>query len=824
MGISYFYKMKRFILYIACLLFTVPASATHILGAEIGYKHIGGLQYEVLVNIYGDCSGSAFGSLDTFSIAQVTVYNGSSAFATLNCLPYGDFGKEITPVCDADSNNTTCKSASGIIPGIAEFKYKATVTLNQTSPNWRFAFAGNLGGNNGAGRSNLISNIQIGAAGSLVYLEATLNNVNSPNNSPDLTTIPTPFFCLNQSQEYNTGAVDADGDSLNFEMVNGLEPTTNGGTSAVYLAGFSGAQPLIASSYNFSNQNGQLSFVPSQTQTSLVVNKISEYKNGVLVGSMMREMNFIVIASCNNQSPAGAFTNTTAGDIKTSTVIDICNADSLFNFSIVAQDPDSGNVSAVVTGLPPGLSYVVNGNNTRNPSIVFTYKIPTPIIPGSNSTFFVTFQDDGCPLSSKQQIAYTLNVIQPITFTTTILPEGCFPGGDGIVNLAGSSTNSGNLQYSFNGSPYTSLNTFGGLPTGIYPISIRDDRGCTIYNNVFVDTALKIEIDTITQTDVTCFERKDGSIQLSTVPVVANTIYTAIPTFQTSNNGTFNFLGAGTYTIVATTPAGCADTGAITIDGPPAVQFTAATVTDNRCEKGTGRIDIESNISNPAIYSISPNQQSNSTGSFGGLSAGFYKITVLDSNGCYKDTLVEVGNEPNNFSLQLSKQDVTCESAGNNGLAQVVATGGVEPYTYFWDSDRGTEGTQATISNLRSGLKRVLVTDAIGCQLSDYIVVNPANCCERVFIPSGFSPNGDGQNDIFRLRSPLAMTDVKFIVVNRWGQVVWRTDNQLDGWDGTYGEGNNADIGTYQYFLKYKCAGDADDKYYTLKGDITLLR
>lgn len=817
--------MKKIILFVFFLSATFSVNASHILGAEIGYRHISGLQYEVLVNIYGDCSGSSFPALDTnITKVEVAVYNGFNTFATIECDSYGDYGKEITPVCPADSGNTKCSSPSNIIPGIAEYKYRKIITLNQASPNWRFAFAGNIINSAGAGRSNQISNIVFTTNGSIVYIEATLNNLNGPNNSPDLTTIPTPFFCLNQQQEYNTGAVDVDGDSLSFQLVDGLEPTANSGVSVNYATGFSGSQPLSASSFNFSSLNGQLSFLPNVAQTSLVVNRIEEYKNGVLVGSMMREMNFIVLASCNNQSPAGIITASTAGDIKNSKLIEICNADSLFNFSITAFDPDSGNINAILTGLPIGLTYQIIGNNTLSPRIDFTYAVPTPILPGTSYTFFVTFQDDGCPLSSKQQIAYTLNVVQPVSFSSTMLPEGCVPGNDGLINLVGISSNMGNFDYSFNGSSFSGLNTFSSLPTGNYPIGIRDARGCTFYNSVFVDTALKIQIDTITKTDVTCFGLKDGTIQVNSLPIVQNTNYTVIPTYQSSSTGQLIFLAADTYTVIASTPYGCNDTGSISILSPPDIEFDNVTITNNRCKQGTGRIDIASNITIPTTYSISPDQQSNGDGGFGGLSAGFYIITVIDTNGCYKDTLLEVGDEPNDFQLQLSKQDVSCESDGFNGSAQVNATGGVMPYTYFWTSQYGNEGTQSNLTNQRSGLKRVFVTDAIGCELDDYVIINPANCCERVFIPTGFTPNDDGRNDKFRLRTPLTMNEVKFIVVNRWGQVVWQTNNQLDGWDGTYDGKNYADGGVYYYLLKYKCASDTEDRFYTLKGDITLIR
>lgn len=817
--------MRKLILFIAIVCTSVSANASHVLGAEIGYKHIAGLQYEIYVNVYGDCSGSSFpGFADPGTIAEVDVYNGSGPlFITVNCLRYGDYGKEITPVCDRDSNDTKCKSPSGSIPGIAEFKYKALVTLDQVSSNWRFAFAGNMGASNAlAGRSSAITNIQFGPNSSIVYIEAILNNLNGPNDSPELTTIPTPFFCVNQQQEYNTGAVDPNSDSLNFSLVSGLE-SNNGSASLVsYQAGFSGAQPLASSSFNFSAINGQLSFVPSQTQTSMVVNKIEEYRNGVLVGSMMREMNFIVLNNCTNLSPVGSISATNTGSITATNIIEVCNADSLISFSVSATDPDSGIIDVVLSGIPNGMTYTLNGNNTQSPTIDFDFVIPQPSLPGTNYSFFLTFQDDDCPLSSKQQIAYSIKVIDPITATSTVIPEGCIPGNDGLVNISASSTNTGGLQYAFNGGGFQSSNTFTGLAAGSYQIRIKDSLGCFTARTAVVDTAQKVYINSLITSEITCFSKSDGKVVVSSIPNSLPTAYTLMPTNISNSSGSFENLAGGTYTLIAQGPQGCNDTTSFTLDIPQDISFRNVSIIDNRCELNTGRIEIGSNITIPVEYTISPNQQSNANGQFGGLDRGFYIVTVTDTNGCYKDTILEVKNDVTEMLVSLTKKDVTCNGNGNDGEAAVVVAGAVSPITYLWTSEYGTEGTSNSIYNQRSGIKQVHVVDAIGCKTSGYIFVDPANCCEKVFIPTAFSPNGDGKNEVFRLRTPLTMNELKFIVMNRWGQKVWETNNHLDGWDGNYQSGEPADVGTYYYFLRYKCAGDSES--YILKGDLTVIR
>ncbi len=815
--------MKRILFFVLLLGMSTSAQATHGIAAEIGYRHISGLQYEVYVNIFGDCSGSSYPNFfDPNTAALVNVTNNGSVFTTLTCQRYGEYGKEITPVCPQDSNNTRCKSPNGAIPGITVFKFRATVTLSQVSANWRFAFTGQMVSSQ-LGRSSAITNIQIGqGGGGITYIEAVLNNTLGPNSSPTLTTIPTPFFCINQLQEYNIGAVDSNADSLRFSLVSGL--TANGGSASLvsYLAGFSGAQPLAASSFNFNAQNGQLSFVPSQTQTSLVVNRIEEYRNGVLVGSMMREMNFIVLNNCNNLSPDGAFGVTSAGDITSSNVIEVCNADSQLSFTIAAQDPDNGNINVLLSGVPSGMNYTITGNNTQNPVVNFNFTVPTPLVPGTDYSFFVTFQDDGCPISSKQQIAYTIRIIDPITSNSTIIDESCLPGGDGIINIAATSSNTGALEYAFNGGPFQANNTFTSLPAGTYAFQIKDGKGCVLNQTAIVDTATKVYINGLVTDNISCFSKRDGQVIVNSIPTSLPTSYTLMPTNVSNSNGRFENLAVGSYTLIANAPLGCSDTTTFTLTSPPDISFNNIQITDNRCDLKTGRIEIGSNITIPSEYSISPNQQTNASGEFGGLIAGYYIITVRDTNGCNKDTLLTVNDDPAEMVLSVSKQDVSCEGNGNDGSASVFVAGAINPITYHWTSESGTEGNTPSIFDQRSGIKQIRVIDAIGCEEQAYVFVDPANCCNKVFIPTAFSPNGDGRNEEFRLRTPLTMDEVKFFVVNRWGQKVWETNNHLDGWDGTYQNGKQADIGTYYYFLRYKCA--SDESTYTLKGDVTVIR
>ncbi|MBC7554293.1 MAG: gliding motility-associated C-terminal domain-containing protein [Taibaiella sp.] len=113
----------------------------------------------------------------------------------------------------------------------------------------------------------------------------------------------------------------------------------------------------------------------------------------------------------------------------------------------------------------------------------------------------------------------------------------------------------------------------------------------------------------------------------------------------------------------------------------------------------------------------------------------------------------------------------------------------------------------------------VNVTSAYGCMGSDTIkvwVVSQA----AFFVPTGFSPNGDGNNDVFR---PIAIgyRSLKYFrVYNRWGEQVYYGENISEGWDGSQ-KGKPAELGTYFWQISFV---DRFGKEGYMKGDVTLVR
>ena len=97
----------------------------------------------------------------------------------------------------------------------------------------------------------------------------------------------------------------------------------------------------------------------------------------------------------------------------------------------------------------------------------------------------------------------------------------------------------------------------------------------------------------------------------------------------------------------------------------------------------------------------------------------------------------------------------------------------------------------------------VVGTDTItNCKSKDTITVFiKAPEAPRAFIPNSFTPNGDGQNDCFRVRDFGTVKIIDVTIYNRYGAVVFHNTNNTDCWDGTY-KGQPSDVGNYVYYIK----------------------
>lgn len=724
-------RIRFFLQVILLFVLTSGAKASHFYGADLFYTHVSGNTYTVTLVAYGDCSGGAFPNFPG-SVPIVKVLNGNTLMYNVALsLQAPANGIEVTPVCANQLANTTCVSPGGTVPGVKKFTYVGTVNLGFTSGSWRFRFDGTMGGTppSVAGRSNNIFNINFAASpnnSSVMSLEATLNNQSlGANSSPVYTTIPTPFFCINKAASFNPGTVDANGDSLSYQLVSGLDSTTVPGT-VFYKSGYTPTSPLdvVTGTQSFNNVTGQFSFTPNAVNRYLVVYKVSEYRNGLLVGTSMREMTFVIQGNCNNAAPNGNITNVVGATPTTGVTIAVCESNTNISFNINPTDADGNAINVVATGIPAGASFNVNGNNTTAPTCSFAWNINN--VPAGIYNFFVAYTDDGCPLSSKQTIAYTIIIMPRPTLTFNLVsPATCVKKAVFDVTA---NTSAWTLKI------YKGLNMVDSI-TVAFSSTIRDSLAGGTYllrafntNGCIKDTTITLfdPVTTLLNTTVTkpsCNIFANGAIN-----VIASN---AVPPYEYSLNGapfvsTGNFtgLGAGSYRVYARDAMGCVKDTIVQVTDSIKVgaQLAVSNVLCNGENTGAISVTPQAGFGAPYTYTINSGtvQFSNL---FSGLKANSYIIRVLDKEGCYYDT-TGIVTEATAILGHYTVSSVTCFGASTGSITQNIS-GGVTPYTY--NINGGPFVSSPLFTGLSAGTYAMGIKDANGCvEIQNIIMGEPS--------------------------------------------------------------------------------------------------
>ena len=354
-----------------------------------------------------------------------------------------------------------------------------------------------------------------------MYVNSLLDNTLTPcNTSPSFQNPPAAMFCANQTSLYNPGAVDADGDSLVFSLAN-CRQSASGNVN--YNGGFSGANPLSTSGgITIDPQTGAIAFTPNQTQIGVLCVRVEEYRGGVKIGEIVRDIQFNVV-TCNNNPPVLTGMNGTT-DFDTS----ICVGANLC-FNVTSFDPDTDPMVLSWNNGIPGGSLFFTGNGGTSPSAQFCW---TPTAADAGSHFFtITVEDDACPITGRNTFTYQIDVyLTPNTVNAGIDQTYC---DGGSANLSASS--SGGVSYSW--SPTTNLsNPNISNPvadpnvTTVYTVTATFPDGCRLTDNLTVTVN---PLPTVTVNPQTVWACPGGSVVLTAVaPTATSYLWSTAATTQ----------------------------------------------------------------------------------------------------------------------------------------------------------------------------------------------------------------------------------------------------------------------------------------------------
>ncbi len=678
------------------------AYATHAAGADLTYRFISrngtGDTYEITGSFYRDCGGVAAPTTLAITISSVNCNYTNSTYS----LPkIAGTGQEITFPCS--TSQTKCTNAASSTLGFQKYVYRGNVVFPSQCTDWRISYSV-------LARNCAITTMQQGnpcGQTTPIYVEATLNNLNfTSNNSPTFSNNPVAFICQYQSFIFNHGVTDVDGDSLYFELINAQQSQN---VSIPYVTPFSGTNPLTSiPAVAINSTNGDVSMNAQNLEIGVIAIRIKEFRNGVQIGSIIRDMQFIVNNCYPNVLP------TATGINGTNVFTAVACPGVPFSFFINSNDTNVANIVTMTwsAGIP-GATF--NTAGSPHPTGTFSW---TPTLAQARPqpySFTVTVKDDNCPANAFQTYSYSIYVpdIQS-TFTKSShngFNISCFGGSNGTITATPSG---GTGPYTYSWSPAGgNAATTTGLPVGTYNVTITDASGCA---KVFTQS-LTQPPDLISslgsQTNVLCNGASTGAGTVTVSGGVPTYTYAWSPSGGTA--ATASGLAAGSFSCIITDLNGCRDTVPLTISQPSVISTVIDQVNNVSCYRNAnGSISISVSGGTPGYtYSWSPGGYT--TEDITGLDTGTYVCTITDANGCIKTVSASI-TEPGSVTplpgLPVSSTDLLCNN-DSSGTAAVntVLLGGTPPYNYSWS----TGAITSSVSGLHAGTVTVTITDAQGC-------------------------------------------------------------------------------------------------------------
>ncbi len=365
--------------------------------------------------------------------------------------------------------------------------------------------------------------------------------------------------------------------------------------------------------------------------------------------------------------------------------------------------------------------------------------------------------------------------------------------------------------------------TLNNVVAGIYYVTVSDNGGTGV-SSVSIELSYELtpESNLSVTAEVTsdfngfgiqCYGSTNGSAK-AFASNGANNIYN----YVWSNGATsqaISGLAAGNYTVSVTDGELCIMTATVTLTQPQPLTTQVSESNSGCSSENTGQATVIVGGGVPPYSYLWSNGATTQTAT--GLEAGkSYSVIITDFNGCTMNdnAFIEGGEQlgVNGFSVP--------DSGGPNGEAGVEVIGGTWPYEFVWQDY--PDATDSVLTELFPGEYLVLVTDANGCQKALVIIVGDETLCGEV--RAVITPEGDGKNEEFKIQCLSRFNDNTLEIFNRWGQLVYRTEDYNDGdlWRGTTNRGEDLPDGVYYYVFNY--FDPAINVFITKKGSVTVLR
>jgi len=801
---KYYYTLKK--LQILLLLSLIPlfSSATHLIGGEITYTCLGNNQYEIKLTIYVDCGPT--NTLGTgFDIdGLIAIYDNNN-----NLYEYIDiFNPQITELSDETVGNDCFELPTGLC--IKQGIYTTTVNLPPIPGGYQIAYQRCC-------RNPSINNIDIPEFfGSTFTTHIPGSDETSEcNSSPTFNSYPPLALCLGDDINVDLSAIDADGDSLVYELTtpfhgaNDVDPTEITPppfTPIIWVAGFSASYPMNSDpAIAISSTSGMITGTPTSMGMSTIGVKVSEYRDGIRINEIIRDFCFLVV-DCNVTTASFPLSNWYCNSLTVEFLNDSYNADTyLWDF---------GDNGATSTLFEPNHTYPDTGMYTAsliaNPNTVcadtntVTFPLYTELLP------YFENPDPQCVDNNSFDL-FGEGTTPPGTIFTWNFGANATPSTSNVLNPTGITFPevgtypiSYNLQY--NDCDETYLGTLAVFDEDIFP-EVPDLSAQCFDGNSFDFTAEG------TYPNQSTFLWDFGS--------------NANPQTSTQQNPTnIQFLNPGTHNISLSVYAnGCDNSteNSINIHEPFNLNITATPLSG--CEPVN--VDFNTNLDGNN-YTFDWDLGNDNTANTNIVSetymAGNYEVTLVAVDkitNCSKSVSLneDITVVPQPISEFTLNADVfilgdpiliTNNAQHANSLTYEFSTG-------YTSNEESPEYMPPSTGDLT--IWQYAINEEFGC-IDSSSVETHVDYEYTFWTPNSFTPNGDLLNDNF---SPVykRIKEYRLQIFNRWGQLIFDESGENPKWNGNFYDGTPCTIDSYVYLINYK---GLDGSWHKTKGVVNLIR
>ena len=711
-------------------------------------------------------------TLTTYNVPNAAWEQRDSLF-----MRWGDGGEEYIPRIHYESIGTDF--VLNIYKAVHNYASSGTYTISMEDANRNF------------GVVNVPNSVMVPMH---IETELVINPFLGYNNSVQLLNPPVDKGCVGKLYLHNPSAYDPDGDSLSYRLVHCK------GTDGMEIPGYT--YPQASHSFDIDPVTGDLRWDAPVVQGEYnVAFMVEEWRHGVKIGSVVRDMQ-ILISHCDNELP----------EILCDEQYCLVAGEQL-DFLISASDPDGDNVTLTASGAPFEVAVspaVLNPESAfgLQPQMEFLWNTQYAHIRNTPYQVVIHAKDDASPVSLTNLKTVTINVMGPKVQNLSaemhghdaMLSWSAYPCSNAVALLV-------YRRAGCDGYEPDACET--GIREGYQLIATLNGSAATTYTDLDLPPGMSYEYRVVAQfpdgalsivSDAACVTLKDDSPLITHVTNDSTDLEVGqvIACWTQPKEIDAQYIAPFSYSLTRI------------LDGETAAVYEGADTTF-----------LDANVNLAEVSSL------------------LYKVEMRDAHQQLIGTsvtasavLLSINGNNNEASLSWTEavpwlvDSTQVFKEDGNRFVQIASVAGMaytdtdvesdETYRYYVRTfgHYTLEGIMRPLVNY-SAIKTVRIGHEEPVEEFSYT------------LPNVITPNGDGFNDVFepKVTGLSLITGAKTVIFNRWGNILWDTDDPLIQWDGKNKLTKmDCPSGTYFFVTDITFMGEAGEETLHLQGSITLVR